>query len=72
MQGLLKTDSLLGLLGFVLGMGVPLLVRPLGLLFINHFVDPYLVAVTFAALLALLREVIRFGQSHLYRRKIVS
>ena len=66
-QGLLKTDSLLGLLGFVLGMFVPVLVRPLGLFFINDFVDPYLVAWIVAALLPLVREVLRFGQARSYR-----
>jgi hypothetical protein len=61
-QGILK-DSFLGLLGFMLGMGIPLLVRPLGSVIINNFVDPYLVAWIGAALLPLVREILRFKRS---------
>jgi hypothetical protein len=61
MRGVLIRDSLLGLLGFTLGMGVPILVRPLGLFFINRFVDPYQVAWIVAALFPLVRELLCYA-----------
>jgi hypothetical protein len=63
MQGVLKRDSLLGLLGFIVGMAALILVPPLGLFFIKRFVDPYLVAWIVAALLPLVRELHRFRRS---------
>ena len=63
MRGVLKADSLLGVLGFIVGMATLILVRPLGLFFINRFVDPYFVAWIVAALLPLVRELLRFGRS---------
>jgi hypothetical protein len=63
MQGAIKRDSLLGLLGFVVAMAALILVRPLGLFFINKFVDPYLVAWIGAALLPLVLELLRFVRS---------
>jgi uncharacterized membrane protein YeaQ/YmgE (transglycosylase-associated protein family) len=67
MQGVLKRDSLLGLLGFIVGMAALVLIHPLGLFFINRFVDPYLVACIVAALLPLVRELSRFGRSWSHR-----
>jgi hypothetical protein len=64
MQGVLKRDSWLGLVGFIVGMAALILVRPLGLFFINKFVDPYLVAWIVAALLPLVLEVFRFALIH--------
>jgi hypothetical protein len=61
MRGVLIRDSWLGLLGFTMGMGMPILVRPLGLFFINRFVDPYLVAWIVAALFPLVRELLCYA-----------
>jgi uncharacterized membrane protein YeaQ/YmgE (transglycosylase-associated protein family) len=67
-QGVLKRDGLLGLIGFALGMAIPILIRPLGLFFINRFVDPYLVAWTVAVLLPVASELFRLGRSRSRRQ----